>query len=180
MSSIRHRLTKLARGMTEKEYQDARRNVALAGGLGAGVGGLHGHGLLGPVAAGAVAPDGQGLRTGAYGLGGMLGGAILGSALTGGSHHAAALGAGLGTALGARHAIRKEASIAEYAALADQIESGTFGKEAQYAFEGILSAVENHIEDDTLEKNASIGEINYTIEEQNAARIARLEQLLKR
>jgi hypothetical protein len=70
--------------------------------------------------------------------------------------------------------------VAYYASIADQAEAGVLGDEAKYAFEGILSAVENHIEDDTLEKNASIGEINYTIDEQNAARIARLEQLLKR
>jgi hypothetical protein len=74
----------------------------------------------------------------------------------------------------------KEASVAQYAALADSLESGELGDDAKYAFEGVMDSVGEHITDDSLVKSASYPENHYNIYDENAARIARLETLLRK
>ena len=75
---------------------------------------------------------------------------------------------------------QKTASVAELSALADLIEQGHFGKEAQYAFEGMFQAIDQHVEEDLTDKTASATEIDYNIYDENAARIARLNNLLRK
>lgn len=75
---------------------------------------------------------------------------------------------------------KKEASVAQLSALASMVEQGHFGKEAQYAFEGMLSAAEAYVEEDLTEKSASFVETDYTIYDENAARVARLNNLLRK
>lgn len=77
-------------------------------------------------------------------------------------------------------ASHKEASVAQYAALADSLESGELGDDAKYAFEGVMDSVGDHITDDSLVKSASYPENHYNIYDENAARIARLETLLRK
>lgn len=74
----------------------------------------------------------------------------------------------------------KEASVAELSALADLAQSGALGKEAQYAFEGMMAAAESYVEEDLTDKTASASQIDYNIYDENAARRARLDNLLKK
>ena len=77
-------------------------------------------------------------------------------------------------------AFNKKASVAELSALADLVEQGHFGEEAQYAFEGMSQAIDQHVEEDLTDKTASATEIDYNIYDENAARIARLNNLLRK
>ena len=79
-----------------------------------------------------------------------------------------------------RNSIEKSASVAEVSAFADLVEQGHYGKEAQYAFEGMTQAIERHVKEDLTDKTASATEIDYNIYDQNAARIARLNNLLRK
>ena len=72
-------------------------------------------------------------------------------------------------------AFNKKASVAELSAVADLVEQGHFGEEAQYAFEGMTQAIEQYVEEDLTDKTASFDEIDYNIYDENAARIARLK-----
>jgi hypothetical protein len=72
----------------------------------------------------------------------------------------------------------KSASVAELSSIADLASSGALGDEVRYAFEGITSAIDNHVEEDVAEKTASIAQTDYNIYDENAARIARLNNLL--
>ena len=71
-------------------------------------------------------------------------------------------------------------SVSKLSALADLIEEGHFGKEAQYAFEGIMQAVDQQVEEDLTDKTASANETDYNIYDENAARRARLDNLLRK
>lgn len=75
---------------------------------------------------------------------------------------------------------KKEASVAQLSALASMIEQGHFGKEAQYAFEGMSQAIESYVQEDLTEKTASVAETDYNIYDENAARKARLDNLLRK
>ena len=190
--------------MSDKEYEEARKRALLAGMIGGGLGAnvrtqsvvdgkvYDGHmGIAGPIAAGVTAPEGQRLRTGLYGLGGGFGGGIAGGVGSGlmhgmGIRSAAAdrlletAGAALGSGYGARAAIRKEASVSELSSIADLAQSGALGYEAQAAFEGMTSAINSYVEEEVPEKIASVEETDYTIYDENAARIARLNNLLRK
>ena len=74
----------------------------------------------------------------------------------------------------------KEASVAQLSALASMVEQGHFGKEAQYAFEGMTQAIESYVQEDLTEKTASHSETDYNIYDENAARKARLDNLLRK
>lgn len=76
--------------------------------------------------------------------------------------------------------ISKEASVAELSAIADLASSGALGDDVKYAFEGMTSAIDNHVEESLPEKTASAGQIDYNIYDENAARIARLNNLLRK
>ena len=82
------------------------------------------------------------------------------------------------TAINSVH--NKTASAVELSALASLATSGAFGDDTKYAFEGITSAIDLHVKEDTSEKTASHGEINYNIYDENAARRARLDTLLRK
>lgn len=93
--------------------------------------------------------------------------------------------AGAGIAGGAtgiynRKEQEKKASVANVSAVADLIEQGYFGKEAQYAFEGMTAAVNQYVEEDLSEKTASLQQTDYNIYDENAARLARLDNLLRK
>lgn len=93
--------------------------------------------------------------------------------------------AGAGIAGGAtgvynRKQQEKKASVATISAIADLIEQGYFGKEAQYAFEGMTAAVNQYVEEDLSEKTASLQQTDYNIYDENAARLARLDNLLRK
>lgn len=168
----------------EFDLKDPQHRAALAAGLG---GAVAPGGILIPGAAAAYASEkGRGLP--AYGgatLGGMAG-AIAGG-LAGGRGGMLAGGA-LGAAGGA-YAMHgpsgempayKRASVSEYSALADLLQAGQLGEEAQYAFEGMTDGIESYIQEEVPEKTASAHETDYTIYDESAARIARLETLLKK
>ncbi len=89
------------------------------------------------------------------------------------------IGAGVGAASKDKEQ-KKEASVAQLSALASMLEQGHFGKEAQYAFEGMTQAIEFYVQEDLTEKTASHTETDYTIYDENAARLARLENLLRK
>ena len=74
----------------------------------------------------------------------------------------------------------KKASVAQLSALGRAVEQGHFGKEAQYAFEGMTSAIYQYVDEDLSEKTASYSENDYNIYDENAARIARLNTLLRK
>ena len=74
----------------------------------------------------------------------------------------------------------KEASVAKISALASAVESGYFGKEAQYALEGMTEAIHEYVVEDLTEKTASKAETDYNIYDENAARLARLNNLLRK
>ena len=74
----------------------------------------------------------------------------------------------------------KTKSVAEASALADLIEKGHFGKEAQYALEGMQQAISKHVKEDLTDKTASAQQIDYNIYDENAARRARLDNLLRK
>lgn len=74
----------------------------------------------------------------------------------------------------------KSASVSELSTLASLVEQGQMGKEAQYAFEGMTQAIDRYVEEDLTEKTASHAETDYTIYDENAARIARLDNLLRK
>lgn len=76
--------------------------------------------------------------------------------------------------------ISKESSVAELSAIADLASSGALGDDVKYAFEGMTSAIDNHVEERLPEKTASAGQIDYNIYDENAARIARLNNLLRK
>tara|TARA_R110001606_G_scaffold204848_2_gene352718 strand:- start:38 stop:286 length:249 start_codon:yes stop_codon:yes gene_type:complete len=74
----------------------------------------------------------------------------------------------------------KKASYRQLSDLAAKLEQGEFGKEAQYALEGMTLAVNAYVEEDLAEKTASQPETDYNIYDENAARIARLDNLLRK
>jgi len=74
----------------------------------------------------------------------------------------------------------KEASVFQLSELASMVEQGYFGKEAQYAFEGMTQAIESYVQEDLTEKSASFVETDYNIYDENAARVARLNNLLRK
>lgn len=72
----------------------------------------------------------------------------------------------------------KKASIQNKIAFAKLIESGEFGKEAQFAFEGVMQAYTDQINESLVSKTASSND--HTIYDENAARRARLDTLLRK
>ena len=94
-----------------------------------------------------------------------------------------AAGGTLGEVAGQRlglSAMKDNEKVAEYSAIADMAQSGQFGEEVQYAFEGMTSAIASYVDEEIPEKTASHPETDYTIYDENAARVARLETLLRK
>ena len=144
------------------EGEGAQR-AALMAGLGGTFAGPVGGALGGAVGAG----DGARLRSAAGGFLGGFAGPV----------------AGAGAYMAHPNAHEKEASlfsVAQVSAIADLIEEGHFGKEAQYAFDGITSSVDRYVEEELIEKTASHVQTDYTIYDENAARLARLDNLLRK
>lgn len=80
----------------------------------------------------------------------------------------------------ARSNIGLQKTATELSTLADLIEKGHFGKEAQHALEGMLQAVDKHVKEDLTDKTASARQTDYNIYDENAARRARLDNLLRK
>lgn len=74
----------------------------------------------------------------------------------------------------------KEASVSDLSELADLASSGALGADVQSAFEGMTSAINQYVEEEIPEKTASASETDYNIYDENAARIARLNNLLRK
>lgn len=78
--------------------------------------------------------------------------------------------------IAAQHGVK----VAYYSEIADLAQSGALGDDVQAAFEGMTSAINSHIEEEVPEKIASVEETDYNIYDENAARIARLNNLLRK
>lgn len=71
-------------------------------------------------------------------------------------------------------------SIKGLSKLASMAANGSLGSDVKHAFEGIALAINAHVKENIPEKTASHSEINYNIYDENAARRARLDTLLRK
>lgn len=76
--------------------------------------------------------------------------------------------------------VTKEASVAQLSTIADLAQSGALGDDVQAAFEGMTAGINSYVEEEIPEKTASASDFDYNIYDENAARIARLDTLLRK
>lgn len=74
----------------------------------------------------------------------------------------------------------QEASVAQLSTIADLAQSGALGDDVQAAFEGMTEGINSYVEEEIPEKTASASDFDYNIYDENAARIARLDTLLRK
>lgn len=74
----------------------------------------------------------------------------------------------------------KNASVAQLSTIADLAQSGALGDDVQAAFEGMTAGINSYVEEEITEKTASASDFDYNIYDENAARIARLDNLLRK